>query len=241
IWGGSQFFGIILTVVILLIVKRFKNNSNLLPKNNNEEVSLKEFGKFALNNYTATLLQILPTWLTFPLVILFFSETTAAFIYMSWAFISILNALPNSLSIILITQKRDTSLKTLLNRFKFTALIISIIGTPLVIFQKFIFQIFDITYSDGYFLSFLFLVLSVFPLSIFLIYSSALRLKNEKGLLQILFLLQNLIYFGLIFILRSYLDIMAVNLSWLVSNIVVAIICLILSYKNRKNQEIYSK
>ena len=88
-------------------------------------------GVLNLHKTPASVLQIIPNWITAPIVLLLFSEVDSAFIYISWAVVAVLNAYPNSLSFVLITQKRDSSIKTLLSRLKFTYLFITILAVPL--------------------------------------------------------------------------------------------------------------
>ena len=235
LWGFSQLISVLATLLFIILKKREKTEKQ---KQYGESISLKKFVSFSFNNHTGTLIQSLPMLLTTPIVIKLFSVEDAAFIYISWSILGLLASFPNSLSFVLVTERRDTTIKTLLSRLKFAFIIDTIIIIPLLALQKYIFGLFDLEFSMVYFWSFLFILLSIYPLSLFLIYISALRQRNEKGLLQLLFAIQSGLYFASIFIFKPILNLISVNFSWFISTLILAGICIALSIKRGTQEEI---
>ena len=228
VWGTSQLISVVVTSLFIIFKKREKPE---IQTQTGESTSLRKFVSFSFNNHTGTLIQSLPMLLTAPLVIKLFNTKDAAFIYISWAILGMLASFPNSLSFVLVTERRDTTLKTLLSRFKFAFIIDTIIIIPLLALQKFIFGLFGLEFSMVYFWSFLLILLSIYPLSLFLIYISALRQRNEKGLLQLLFALQSGLYFASIFIFKPVFNLISVNFSWFISTLILSGVCIFLSIK----------
>jgi len=253
IWGLSQLMGILLTVLYLFLKREKQTINNQIKivtipisekKSRNKEsivtnktqFSLMKFFSFSFNNYTGTLLQTIPNLITTSIIIILFNSVDAAFIYIAWSIMGFLCSFPNSLSFVLVTQKRDTTVKTLYKRVQFSFLASTLVLIPLIFLQKQIFNLFEIIYTAEYFWSFIIILLSIYSQSIFLIYISALRLRNEKGLLQILFLIQGVIYFSLLFTLKPFIGIISVNLAWFLSSLIMAIISVYLSIKKGKKE-----
>ncbi len=234
LWVVSQLTSILIAALFIILKKKNRKEEE---RENEKNIPLKKFISFSFSNHTGTLIQSLPMLLTTPLVIKLFNAEDAAFIYVAWSILGLLASFPNSLSFVLITEKRDSTLKSLLNRLKFAYIIETIIVVPLLSLQKYIFLLFDLQYSSDYFWSLLLVVLSIYPLSIFLIYMSALRQRNEKGMLQILFAIQSVIYFVCIFIFKPILDIISINFSWFLSTLILAGISLYLSSRKKSHDQ----
>lgn len=224
IFVSFGFFYVVAFFVGNIFISRFFHAYKYIPSI--KPHLLKDMIRYSFDNYISNIFYSIPNFLL-PLIVLnVLGAVTNAYFYIAWTFSTIMLTIPFAVSRSLLAEGSSSPVEVKTNiyrTFKFTFTILGLANILIIIFGKFILNLFGAEYAvNGYYILII-LSLTSFPFAFVQLFTSLKRIEKDMKPVIVVNIGVAVITIILGYLLMEYLGLIGIGYSWLTANILIAI------------------
>jgi len=225
-WGGSVFFGLLVSIVYLLP----KICSDYIFKPIIKIPIIEDMFYFSFGNYIANMFAVAPQMVLPLLVVNVLGSEMTAYFFIAWSIANVLFMIPNAVGMSLFTEgsyRRDKLKENVFKSLKFTFLLLIPSIVVMVLFGDKILCIFGKEYSENACRLLQILAVSTILVTINTLYVGIKRVQMDIKAVIFIYAFTTILTLVLSYILMPKIGLIGVGIGWILSHGIICILVMV--------------